>query len=187
MRSLVVLVVENNPQEQEMLAQILAGFKVKRTDRCGSAAEAMEHLGRDRADLIMVGAALPDGDAYAFVERLRRTKAMASRQAPVLLLAGHMRPAEVFKARDCGANWVLVRPVTPMALYNRIAWLARNERPFIESETYVGPNRRFKHEGPPAGTNGRRKDDLSLDVGEATTSNMSQADIDAMLNGTGFA
>ena len=187
MRSLVVLVVENNLHEQEMLAQILAGFRVKRTDRCGTAAEAMEHLGRDRADLVMVGAAFPDGDGTAFIERMRRTKAMASREVPVLLLAGHMRLADVCKARDCGANWVLVRPVTPVALYNRIAWLAKNERPFVETETYVGPDRRFKHEGPPAGTNGRRKDDLSLDVGEATTSNMSQADIDALLNGKGPA
>jgi hypothetical protein len=80
----------------------------------------------------------------------------------------------------------LLRPATSVALYRRIAWLARNERPFIEADTYAGPDRRFKRDGPPAGTNGRR-DDLSLDVGEATTSNMSQADIDAMLNGKGVA
>lgn len=185
MRNLVVLVVESNPQEQEIVAQILAGFKVKRTDKRGSAAEAMNHLGRERADLIIVGAALPEVDGYAFIAQLRRAKAVASRDVPVLLLSGHTRAADVCRARDCGANWVLVRPVTSAALYQRIAWLARNERPFVDAEAYAGPDRRFRNAAPPPDTTGRRKGDLSLKVGEATSSNMSQADIDALLNGKG--
>lgn len=185
MRNLMVLVVEENPQEQEILAQILTGFKVKWTDRCGTAAEAMHHLQRGRPDLILAGAALPDLDGYDFVARMRRDKTVASRDVPVLLLSGHTRAADVCRARDCGANWVLVKPATSAALYQRIAWLARNERPFVDTEGYAGPDRRFKNVGPPPDTTGRRKDDLSLKVGEATESNMSQADIDAMLNGKG--
>lgn len=185
MRNLMVLVVESNPQEQEIVAQILAGFKVKWANKRGSAAEAMSHLQHERADLIVAGTVLPDMDGYEFVHRLRRNKTLASRDAPVLLLSGHTRAADVARARDCGANWVLVKPVTSLALFQRIAWLARNERAFVESETYVGPDRRFKNDGPPAHTNGRRSDDLSLNVGEATSSNMSQADIDALLNGKG--
>lgn len=187
MRNLMVLVVENNPQEQEIVAQILAGFKVKWANKRGTAAEAMSHLQHERADLIIVGTGLPDMDGYEFIHRLRRNKTLASREAPVLLLSGHTRAADVARARDCGASWVLVKPVTSLALYQRIAWLARNERAFIEAETYTGPDRRFKNAGPPADTNGRRKDDLSLNVGEATSSNMSQADIDALLNGKGTA
>jgi len=187
MRNLMVLVVENNPQEQEVVAQILGGFKVKWVNKRGTAAEAMNHLQHERADLILVGAALPDTDGYDFIRQLRRARTVASREVPVLLLSGHTRAADVARARDCGANWVLVKPVTSAALYQRIAWLARNGRAFIDSETYVGPDRHFKNEGPPADTNGRRKDDLSLKVGEATSANMSQADIDALLNGKGAA
>lgn len=185
LRGLAVLVAENNPQEQEIVTQMLAGFDVRRVDKRGDAAGAMDHLRRERADLIIVGAALPGLDGYDFVRQLRRAAAVASREAPVLLLSGHTRAADVRRARDCGANWVLVKPVMPLTLYQRIAWLARCERAFIDSETYAGPDRRFRNAGPPAGTNGRRKDDLPLDVGEATSVNMSQAEIDAMLNGKG--
>jgi hypothetical protein len=52
---------------------------------------------------------------------------------------------------------------------------------FVESETYVGPDRRFKNTGVPVGTKGRRKGDLSADVGEAVDPNMSQDDIDNLL------
>ena len=43
-----------------------------------------------------------------------------------------------------------------------------------------GPDRRVRALGPPMGAKGRRKDDLSLDVGAATTPNLDQDDIDAM-------
>lgn len=185
LRGLAVLVVESNPQEQDIMAQMLAGFDVRRIDRRGDAAGAMDLLRRERADLIIVGAALPGADGYDLVRQLRRATTVASREAPVLLLSGHTRAADVSKARDCGANWVLVKPVMPLTLYGRIAWLARCERAFVDSETYAGPDRRFRNAGPPAGTNGRRKDDLPIDVGEATSANMSQAEIDALVNGKG--
>lgn len=187
MRNLAVLVVEQNPQEQEIVAQMLAGFRVKRVEQRGTAAEALGHLQRERADLVLVGSALPDVDGYAFIHRLRREQAVASREAPVLLLSGHIRAADVARARDCGANWVLVKPLTSAALYRRIAWLARDERPFVDSEAYAGPDRRFKYEGPPPDTEGRRKDDLPLEVGTATSPDLSQADIDALLSRKGAA
>jgi hypothetical protein len=34
--------------------------------------------------------------------------------------------------------------------------------------------------GPPVGEKGRRSDDLSVDVGAATTPNLDQSDIDAL-------
>lgn len=185
MRNLSVLLVENNAQEQEIVAQILSGFKVRAISRRSTAGDAMTHIQHERADLLIVGAALPEMDGYDFTRWLRFAKAVASRTAPVILLTGHTRATDVKKARDCGASFVVAKPVTPSVLFQRIAWLARDERPFIETEAYTGPDRRFRKQGPPPGMAGRRKDDLSLKVGEATEANMSQAEIDALLNPKG--
>ena len=87
------------------------------------------------------------------------------------------------RARDCGANFVVTKPLAPRVLLDRIAWLGRETRGFVEiGDGYVGPDRRFKAYGPPAGEAGRRRDDLPLEVGEAVESNMSQDDIDALMN-----
>ena len=72
---------------------------------------------------------------------------------------------------------MVAKPITPKVLLERIFWVAREDRAFIECDTYVGPDRRFKHEGPPPGTDGRRKDDLPPEVGEAQTPNMSDDEI----------
>ncbi|MGC5376454.1 hypothetical protein ACPXAO_23390, partial [Salmonella enterica] len=56
--------------------------------------------------------------------------------------------------------------------------------PFVECDSFIGPDRRFKNMGPPPGTNGRRKTDVQEDLGEATAPNMSQSEIDALLKPT---
>ena len=128
-----------------------------------------------------------DVDEYDLVRRIRRNKAGGGRTAPIILLAGHTSQGNVLRARDCGASFVVAKPITPQVLYERIIWLAKDARPFVACDTYTGPDRRFQKLGPPAGTEGRRKDDLSLRVGEATAPNLSQSEIDAFLTGKGVA
>jgi hypothetical protein len=63
-------------------------------------------------------------------------------------------------------------------------FVSRDPRPFVECDNYIGPDRRFKNTGPPAGTMGRRKTDVHDEIGEATEPNMSQDEIDAFLKPT---
>jgi hypothetical protein len=71
-------------------------------------------------------------------------------------------------------------------LFDHIAWSAKSSRPFIETEDYVGPCRRFKNIGPPSGA-GRRSTDLSPEIGAAQEPNMSQDEIDSLLRPTKIA
>ncbi|WP_216851075.1 response regulator [Acidisphaera sp. L21] len=184
--ALSVVLVESNDLEAEILTQVLSGFKVRGMTRFAGATEAEAHLQRDTADLLVVGAARGkegDLDEYDLIRRIRRNKAGGARTAPIILLAGHTSQVNVMRARDCGASFVVAKPITPQVLYERIMWLAKDARPFITADTYTGPDRRFQKLGPPAGMEGRRKDDLSLRVGEAKAPNLSQSEIDAMLKG----
>ena len=74
---------------------------------------------------------------------------------------------------------VIAKPLSPRSLYSRLLWAAENERAFIESPTYCGPDRRFKIEGFPGGV-GRRAEDKIEDVGDASGPDMSQDEIDAL-------
>ena len=61
------------------------------------------------------------------------------------------------RARDCGANFLVKRPLSPMALLERIVWVSKEGRGFVLDENYVGPDRRFKATVMPKG--GRRRED----------------------------
>ncbi len=185
---LSVLLVEGNALEAEIVTQVLTGFKVRSVTRFDTAARARDHLQHDSADLIMVGTVQPvagDMDEYDFIRWLRRSKVQMIQTASTILLAGHTSETNILRARDCGASFVIAKPITPRIVYDRVLWLARDGRSFIDTETYAGPDRRFQKLGPPPNTDGRRKDDLSLKVGDAKQPNMSQNEIDALLNGRG--
>ena len=185
---LSVLLVEGNSLEAEIVTQVLTGFKVRGVSRFETAVQARDHLQLEQAELIMVGTTQPGAgeiDEYDFIRWVRRNKAEVVRTASIILLAGHTSEANVLRARDCGASFVIAKPITPRIVYDRVLWLAKDGRPFINTETYAGPDRRFQKLGPPPNTEGRRKDDLSLKVGAAKAPNLSQNEIDAMLNGRG--
>ena len=116
-----------------------------------------------------------------FIEWLRRSRIEPNCFAPVLLTAGHTPSNAVARARDCGAHFVMAKPLTPIAVLERILWIAREGRRFVECDTYMGPDRRFKNEGVPAGMVGRRRDDLQGELGQAETPNMDQEVIDSLM------
>jgi CheY-like chemotaxis protein len=183
---LSVLLIEGNSLEADIITQVLTGFKVRGITRFATSAEARDYLLRDGSDLIVVGTPrveAGDMDEYDFIRWVRRNKTEATRTAPAVLLAGHTSQANVARARDCGASFVIAKPITPGIIYDRLAWLIKDARRFINTESYAGPDRRFQKLGPPADTEGRRKDDLSLRVGIAKEPNMSQIEIDALMNG----
>lgn len=178
---LTVLVVDDNSQSLDILVQVVSGFGVKGLVRCESAAEAQAQLSKAPYDLLLTDAQMPGMDGYSLVQWVRREAMQQNRFIPVIVITGHTRQKDVLRARDCGASYTVAKPITPKVILERIFWIAKEDRMFIETEDYVGPDRRFKREGPPAGMAGRRADDLDGDVGQATEPNLSQDQIDALM------
>ena len=176
-----VLLMEASPQGMDILVQVLNGFGVRTPLRAMSGASAMEMVKSHLLDLIIIDAQLSDMDGYDFVHWLRRSRLEPNCAVPTIIMSGHTQSSNVRKGRDCGANFIVAKPVVPRILLERVIWVARENRSFIEAPGYVGPDRRFHSIGPPGGTEGRRKDDLPLEVGAASTPNMSQDAIDSLL------
>jgi DNA-binding response OmpR family regulator len=116
-------------------------------------------------DLVVVDCDMRDAAGYDFVTWLRRLDHNGNQLASVLLVSGHAVPSRVSRARDCGANFVVAKPITPRVMFDRVSWLAREERPFVITDSYAGPDRRHRSLGPPPGMKGRRHDDDPALVG----------------------
>lgn len=176
-----LLLIDDNPQALDILSSIVHGFGVKEQIKCASAMDAVAVIKRRAVDLILIDCAMPEMDGYDFVRWLRRDGPKSASYTPVIMLTGHAAPSAVQKSRDCGASFIIAKPLTPMVLLQRILWLSRDEREFVECETYVGPDRRVRNYGPPLGMPGRRKGDLSTHVGVALEENLDQSEIDMMM------
>ena len=175
-----ILLVQSSATEGDIYSQMLSGFGAKHVQRVETLEAARALLAGERFDLILTDVKLSDGDGYEFVRTLRRGARHPNIFAPVLMLAGHTPRGRVELARDCGAHFVISKPVSPAVLLERILWIARETRPFVECEVYVGPERRFKFEGPPNGV-GRRTTDLNGELGQAQEPNLEQTEVDQLL------
>lgn len=176
-----VLVLDDNGASLDILSQVVAGFGVNQLHRADSVKDAQELVKTKTFDLIISDVQIPEVDGIEFINWLRRDAPENNRYVPVILVTGHTRTSDIFRTRDAGANFTVAKPITPKVLLERIFWVAREERAFIECDAYVGPDRRFKYEGPPVGMDGRRRDDLPAEVGDAQEANMSQDEINSLM------
>lgn len=174
-----VLLVDPQAESLTVLVEMFAGFGVHAPNCCRSAEETQAFLAERRADLMVVDSALPDNGGHDLIKWIRWSEG-PGRNVPIILLCGHTRASDIGRARDCGANFVVRKPVLPLVLLQRIMWVSKESRDFIEAPNYRGPDRRVRAMGPPAGTRGRRKDDLPAELGEAKAPNLDQAEIDSI-------
>lgn len=145
------LVADPSELYGELFRRLLYGFgakKVMEARDTQTAKRLMVDRGVDflicSADLPTAGVAPQSGNGLAFVRGIRLDPKHPLRAIPMIITMGTARRMSVGKSRDSGANFVLSKPVAPVVLYDRISWIARRPRPFWESESYFGPDRRFR-------------------------------------------
>lgn len=175
------LIVDDSPDHRGLISRILSSFGLNRQEKRDSLASAKEAIYLQEFDLMLVEAAINGADGFEFVRWLRRFAPEPNRYCPVLMVTSATQRDRVAEARDAGANFVMAKPVTPGVLMERIVWVGKDQRHFVETNSYAGPDRRFQHFGPPVGTKGRRKDDLAPEIGAASEPNMSQGQIDMLI------
>lgn len=176
-----LLLVDDNAQALAVASAMFRGFGMHRQFKASSASEAQSIVQSRELDLIVMDGAMPDMDGYDFVRWLRTEVPGDAALTPVIIMTGHAARSMVEKSRDCGANFVISKPFSPEVLLQRVYWVAKDERDFVRSPTYVGPDRRVRNLGPPPGKRGRRATDLSLKVGVAKEPNMDQLEIDQLM------
>jgi len=174
LREVRTLLVDSDAFESSLLVQMLHGLGMNEIKVRSTAEDARSDLESHDYEICICDADLPGPDLLRWIRRLPQPKKFL----PILVLMGYSDFNRVTAFRDAGAHLVMKKPISPQTLYDRIAWMSRPARDFIECDSYVGPDRRFKSIGPPGG---RRATDLSTDVGAATEPNMSQEEIDSLI------
>jgi two-component system, chemotaxis family, chemotaxis protein CheY len=174
------LLADPNPHSTAIIHGVLRGFGATRIVEARNARDAVQVLTEQKIDLMMVEPSLPPGGGLAFIRSLRQDPNSPCRTMPILVVTGDTRTSTVKAARDCGANMVIAKPLSPATLYERLTWVAFHPRKFVDTATYFGPDRRFKIEGLPDGK-GRRASDKDIEIKADEGPALSQDDIDSLL------
>ena len=161
LRDATVLLLDETPLGMTILVQIVTGLGAKDLHRCADIESARAAVEANQIDLAIVDSLAATGQGYDFVEWLRRDAGEPNCYTPVLMTTSHTPRSQISRARDCGANIIIKKPFPPITVLERIIWVSKEGRKFLFSDSYVGPDRRFRDVGPPKGEKGRRREDFS--------------------------
>lgn len=178
LRKATVLLLEDNARALDVLSTILRGFRVRDFHQCQSAEDAKRFLRTNPVDLILADCEMPEEDGIAFTRWVRSDPDAPNFTVPLVLFSAFTSEAQLRAVRDAGANMIVAKPIVPSVLLARIEWVARNHRPFVVSDGYRGPDRRFKSGCAPVGGEERRADILALTAVHDRA--LSQTDVDSL-------
>ncbi len=177
-KSVYPLIVDDNHQSLEVLASILMGFGINRTQRADSVESAMLDVRRQAYDFILVDYEMPVECGVGLVRCVRDDPSGPNFSTPIIVLSASTPQERVEEVRDAGANFMIAKPVVPGVLLDRIRWVAHSRRAFVNVDGYRGPDRRFHTMPLPEGVSERRADQLALT--SVPDKALSQNEIDEM-------
>lgn len=146
LKSLTFLIADANLHFQGIVKGMLQGFGARRIEMATNGKVVLNRSQNELIDLLICDCYLPGLDGFEVVRQIRQDEKNPNRFTPIIVLTSHTQLQNVQRARDCGANLVLTKPISPKLLYERLLWVAEDPRPFVIGAEYVGPDRRFKIE-----------------------------------------
>jgi two-component system phosphate regulon response regulator PhoB len=130
--SATVLVVEDEPQIQELVAVNLehSGHRVL---RAASAEEAEKAIREELPDVLVLDWMLPGESGIAFARRLRADERTS--EMPILMLTARAMETDKLAGLEAGADDYLTKPFSPRELAARIKAVLRRRAPQLSGDT----------------------------------------------------
>lgn len=93
-------------------------------------------------DLIITGFEFPDGKITDILPDIRNRKLGHNPFIPVIVILGETTPEMVTELMNAGPDDVVMKPISTKGLLQRIHKQIHKRRPFIVTESYLGPARK---------------------------------------------
>lgn len=123
LKTMHVMVVDDEPDARELVKRILNGFDAQVTT-AGSGAEALDTLEKIRPDVLVSDIGMPDMDGYEFLRRLRKRPSDQGGSIPAVALTAFARSEDRMRALMSGYQMHVSKPVEPSELLAVVASLA---------------------------------------------------------------
>ena len=162
-----ILVIEHNPFMQRLLTGILREFQFRKIQMATDSEEAIHYFQHYTVDMIFSNWG-PNSDEAIVLKKIRDIKESVNPYVPIIIFSTFSEEKYVKLARDLGMNEYLALPISPGSIYRHICNIIENPRAFVESEHFLGPDRRrskFEYNGEE-----RRKDEPDPEEGNEALS-----------------
>ena len=137
-----VLIIDDNRYTLSMLREMLRWLNVRNVNFAKNGKEALSI--KVETDLVFCDLHMEPISGMEFTNLVRANKTAYSKTTPIIMLTGHTERERVIHARDMGSSLYLAKPISVRRLYQAITQIIDSSQSFIETDSYIGPDRRRK-------------------------------------------
>lgn len=138
---LTALVLDENHYERGITLNLLRAMGFGRAIGAANTIEAWDGLRKNNPNILLMDL-IGGGDGLDFIRRVRLSTELPNRAIASFILTTRGSQAHVEQARLAGIDGYLRKPISTLALQQRVASVMANPQPFIVTSAYVGPCRR---------------------------------------------
>jgi len=143
-KNLRVLVCDDSLQIRALVRNCLMAFGIKNIHEAQDAKTGFQEIIENDPDLVITDWNMPAGDGIDLVHLIRHGPDSPNPYVPIIMLSGYSELERVEIARDTGVSSFLAKPMSAQSLYSRLVSLVEDQRLFVRSDDFFGPDRRFK-------------------------------------------
>ncbi|MDI7775937.1 response regulator [Asticcacaulis sp. EMRT-3] len=141
----MVLVVDDNHYMRVIVCTMLRSMGITLIREASDGVDALEIVRDWRPDVIILDLMMEQLDGIEFTKLVRTGSDSPNPYVPIIMMTGHTDRRRVLEARDVGINEFIAKPLTARALIDRLRSVINNERGWVKSSSYVGPDRRRRN------------------------------------------
>jgi two-component system, chemotaxis family, chemotaxis protein CheY len=118
--SISFLVVDDQPFTRRLVRTMLHGFGSREVYESATGAEALELARSTMPNIIITDLIMPDLNGLRFIKMMKAPSSPTSR-IPIIVLSGYLTKTATLAINESGADELLVKPVSPKALYDHVS------------------------------------------------------------------
>ena len=124
-----ILIVEDHPIIAELVETRLR-IEGMEPIKCAGGREALEIIGTQPLDAVILDIMMPDVDGYEVLRYIRSQP--GTRSLPVIFLTARSTPADIEKGLAMGANYYITKPFSGLDLVRKVRICLEERRPAPE-------------------------------------------------------
>jgi CheY-like chemotaxis protein len=122
------LIIDDQPFTRRIVRSILLGFGSREVYESANSVEAIERVRTVMPSIIITDLIMPAFNGLRLIKMMRESQS-AAKSIPIIVLSGYLTKAAALMVRDSGADELLVKPVSPKALYEHVSRIVlRNDK-----------------------------------------------------------
>jgi CheY-like chemotaxis protein len=139
---LTALVLDDNHYERGISLDQLRAMGFGRVIGAANTVEAWQALRGSNPNIVLMEWIEDANDGLDFVRRVRMSEELPNRAVSMFMLTTRGAASDVEAARLAGIDGYLRKPISALALQQRVRTVIANPQPFVVTAAYVGPCRR---------------------------------------------